>query len=93
MIKKAILISMISIIAVLLLFAGRFVTIGHVELNDRDADSFSTIALWMGVISGLLMIMVAFWTYRIHIVAGIIPFGVGFSALAYCLYLLWCQSL
>ena len=84
---------MLSIIAVLLLCAGRFITVGHVEFNNRDADSYSPIALWMGLISGFIMLLVAFWTYRIHIIAGIIPFGVGITAIGYCVYLLWCQSL
>ena len=90
---KAIIISILSIIAVLLLFGGRVVTIGHVESNERDAHSFSSLSLWMGVFAGLLMIIVALWTYRIHIVAGIIPFGVGASVLMVCSYLLWCKSL
>ena len=93
MIKKAIIISALSIIAILLMFGGKFITIGHVESIDRDADSFSSISLWMGVIAGLIMIFVAFWTFRIHIVAGIIPFGVGASVLMICAYLLWCKSL
>ncbi len=91
--KMKIIISILSIIAILLVFGGKFVTIGHVESNERDADSFSEISLWMGIIAGLIMIFVAFWTFRIHIVAGIIPFGVGFSILMICGYLLWCKSL
>ena len=91
--KMKIIISALSIIAILLIFGGRFITIGYVESNERDADSFSEISLWMGVVAGLIMIVVAFWTFRIHIVAGIIPFGVGFSVLMICIYLLWCKSL
>lgn len=91
--RMKILISAISVLAVILLFAGRFITIGHVESNDRDVDSFSELSLWLGVIGGVLMLFVAFWTYRIHIVAGIIPFGVGVSVLIYCVYLLWCKSI
>ena len=70
--KMKIIISALSIIAILLIFGGRFITIGYVESNERDADSFSEISLWMGVVAGLIMIVVAFWTFRIHIVAGII---------------------
>jgi len=84
---------MLSIIAILLLFGGKFVTIGYVETNDRDADSFSETSLWMAFFAGVIMIFVAFWTFRIHIVAGIIPFGVGFSIIMICSYLLWCKSL
>lgn len=91
--KKTIIISAFSILAVLLLFGGRAITIGHVETHDRDADSFSPMALWMCLFSGFILLFVAFWTYRIHIVAGIVPFGIGASAIVYSLYLLWCQSL
>ena len=91
--KMKIIISMLSIIAILLIFGGKFVTIGHVESNERDADSFSTVSLWMGVIAGLIMLFVSLWTFRIHIVAGIIPFGVGASILMICAYLLWCKTL
>lgn len=89
----AIIISALSIIAILLMFGGKIVTIGYVESNERDADSFSEVSLWMGVFGGVIMIFVAFWTFRIHIVAGIIPFGVGASVLMICFYLLWCKSL
>ena len=91
--KKTIIISALSILAVLLMFGGKFVTIDYVESNDRDADSFSEVSLWMGVFAGILMMLVAFWTFRVHIVAGIIPFGVGASVLMICGYLLWCKSL
>ena len=91
--KMKIIISILSIIAIVLLLAGRFVTISYIETNERDVDSFSETALWLGAFAGLIMIIVAFWTFRIHIVAGIIPFGVGFSVLVYSLYLLWCKSL
>ena len=91
--KMKIIISALSIIAILLVFGGKFVTIGYVESNERDADSFSEISLWMGVIAGVIMILVAWWTFKIHIVAGIIPFGVGFSVLMICAYLLWCMFL
>ena len=91
--KMKIIISALSIIAILLMFSGKFITIGHVESNERDADSFSEISLILGVFAGAIMIFVAFWTFRIHIVAGIIPFGVGFSILMICSYLLWCKSL
>lgn len=88
-----IIISILSIIAILLIFGGKFVTIGYVESNERDADSFSEMSLWMGVIAGIIMIFVAFWTFKIHIVAGIIPFGVGAATLGICAYLLWCKGL
>jgi len=91
--KMAIIISALSILALILMFFGRVVTVTHVESNDRDVDSFSTVALWAGVASGFLMIFVAFWTYKLHIVAGIIPFGVGAGLILYCGYLLWCKSL
>ena len=91
--KMKIIISILSIIAILLIFGGKFVTIGYVESNERDADSFSEISLWMGVVAGLLMIIVSIPIFRVHLGAGIIPFGVGASVLMICAYLLWCKSL
>lgn len=91
--KIKIIISALSIIAILLLFAGKFVVIGYVESNDRNVDSYSSVSLWLGFLAGLIIIFVAFWTFRIHIVVGIIPFGIGFSVLMVCGYLLWCKSL
>lgn len=93
MIKMAIIISAISILALVLMFSGRIITVEHVESNDRDVDSFSTVALWMAVASGCLMVIVAWWTFKLHIIAGIIPFGVGAGLIVYCGYLLWCKSL
>ena len=91
--KKAIIMSVLSVIAILLFFIGTFAKVGYVESNDRDVDSFSDMALWMGVASGVIMMFVAFWTYKIHIVAGIIPLGTGATIFFSCLYLLWCKTL
>ena len=88
-----IIISALSILAIILLTFGKVATFNYVESNDRDVQSFSTVAIWTGIISGIIMVFVAFWTFRIHIVAGIIPFGVGASLVVYCVYLLWCKSL
>ena len=91
--KMAVVISILSILAIILVFSGKFVSVSYIESNERDVVSFSPIAIWTGVAAGLIMIFVAFWTFRIHIVAGIIPFGVGAGLLVYCSYLLWCKSL
>ena len=88
-----IIIAVLSILAIVLLSVGKVATFNYVESNDRDVHSFSTIAIYTGIIAGILMLVVAFWTFRIHIVAGIIPFGVGASLVVYCSYLLWCKSL
>lgn len=93
MIKMTIIISALSILALVLMFSGRLITVDHVEANDRNVESFSTLALWMAVASGILMVVVAFWTFKLHIIAGIIPFGVGAGLIVYCSYLLWCKSL
>lgn len=91
--KIKILIGALSILAVLLLVSGRFITVGHVEGNDRDVDSFSEISLWLALVAGFFMVVVAFWTFKTHFVVGIIPFGVGITLIFYCAYLLWCKSL
>jgi len=91
--KMKVIIAALSILAIVLLTYGKVATFSYVESNDRDVHSFSTVAIYTGIIAGILMVLVAFWTFRIHIVAGIIPFGVGASLVVYCAYLLWCKSL
>ena len=91
--KMTIIISALSILAILLMFSGKFLSVDYIESNDRNVDSFSPIAMWTGLIAGILLVIISIWTFRVHIVAGIIPFGVGVSLLLYCAYLLWCKSL
>lgn len=88
-----IIISALSVLAIILMFSGKFISVSYIESNERDVDSFSPIAMYTGLTAGILLVIIAFWTYRIHIVAGIIPFGVGAGLLLYCGYLLWCKSL
>jgi len=91
--KMKVIIAALSILAIVLLTCGKIATFNYVESNDRDVHSFSTVAMLTGITAGVIMVFVAFWTFRIHIVAGIIPFGVGASLVVYCAYLLWCKSL
>jgi len=93
MIKKVIIISMISIIVVLALLGTKILNIQNMEQQGRDASSYSDISAYVYVISGILMCLVAFWTYKIHIVAGILPWGLGISVLVYGLYILWAKGL
>jgi len=88
-----VIIAALSILAIVLLSCGKLATFNYVESNDRDVHSFSTVAMLTGIAAGVIMVFVAFWTFKIHIVAGIIPFGVGASLVVYCAYLLWCKSL
>jgi len=92
LIRKAIVISIISIIVVLLLFGTKVLNIQNMEEMGRDASSYHDISAYIYTICGLLMILVAFWTYRVHIVAGIIPFGLGAGCLFYGLYILWAKG-
>ena len=93
MIMMSIIISALSILAILLMFSGKFISFNYIESNDRNVESFSPIAMWTGLSAGIILVFIAIWTFRIHIVAGIIPFGVGAGLLIYCAYLFWCRSL
>jgi len=93
MLKKAIIISILSLIVVLSLFATKVINIQHMEAEDNNADSYSDISAYIYVICGVILIGIAFWTYRIHIVAGIIPFGFGFGTLMYGLYICYAKGI
>jgi len=93
MIKKLVFISIISLIAVMLLFGTKVINIEHMEATDDDASSYSDISAYIYVVAGVMICFVAFWTYKIHIVAGIIPFGMGFGAVFYGLYILYAKGI
>jgi hypothetical protein len=90
-VKKVILISMISLIIVALSVGTKVINAPTVA--ETDAASYDEMVITGYIIMGVLMILVAFWTYRIHIVAGIIPWGLGLSALGYGLYLAYCKGM
>ena len=92
MIKKVVIISMISIIVIITLACTKVLNITNMEEEGRDASSYHDVSAIIYVVSGLLLCIVAFWTYRIHIVAGIIPWGLGLSCLGYGLYLCWAKG-
>ena len=91
--KKAIIISILSIIALILLFSTKVVNIQHMESQDDPASSYSEYSAIIYVLAGLMLIFIAFWTFKIHIVAGIIPFGIGFSALVYGVYICYAKGM
>jgi len=93
MLKKAIIISSFSVLVVLLLFGTKIINIQHMEATDNDADSYSDISAYIYVFCGLVLMGIAFWTYKLHIVAGIIPIGLGFGALFYGLYILYAKGI
>jgi len=88
MIKKVILISIISMIAILGLLSLKIVNIQHMEATDNNAESYSDISGYGYIIFGLMVFLVAIWTYKIHIVAGAIPIFLGLSAIGYGIYIL-----
>ena len=91
--KKAIIISILSVLVVLLLFATKVINIQHMEATDDNADSYSDISAYIYVFCGLILIGIAIWTYKIHIVAGIIPIGIGFGSLVYGIYILYAKGI
>ena len=92
MIKKVVLISMISIFVVIALFGTKILNIQNMEAEGRDASSYHDLSAIIYLVCGLLLCVVAFWTYKIHIVAGIIPWGLGLGALIYGLYICYAKG-
>lgn len=93
MIKKIVFISMVSLLVVVALTSTKVLNVINIEESGRDASSFHDISAIIYTISGFLLCLVAFWTYRIHIVAGIIPWGLGITLFAYGLYLCWVKGI
>jgi len=91
MIRKAILISVLSIIVVALSFGTKVVNAPTVA--ETDAASYDEYVIIGYIIMGLLMLFISIWTYKLHIVAGIIPFGLGFAALSYGIYIAMCKGM
>jgi len=91
MIRKAILISVLSIIVVALSFGAKVVNAPTVA--ETDAASYDEYVIIGYIIMGLLMLFISIWTYKLHIVAGIIPFGLGFAALSYGIYIAMCKGM
>jgi len=92
--KKAIitaLIAIIGIIVVLSLTTTKVMNVQNIEENDRNIDSFHEYSPAIYTIAGILMVISAFFTYRFHIIAGIIPFGLGLTLAGYGAYLLSIQ--
>lgn len=90
--KKTLTIAgIIGIIAIILFFAIKISSITYIEDHDRDVDSFGDIPIALTIFSGILLIITAFLTYHLHILLGIIPFGIGISTLLMGIYLAWCK--
>ena len=92
MIKKVVIISCLSIICILGLFGTKILNIQNMEAQGRDASSYHDISAYIYTVVGILLCIIAFWTYKIHIVAGIIPWGIGLGSLAYGLYILYAKG-
>jgi len=74
------------------LFGTKILNIQNMEASGRDASSYHDFSGWIYLICGILLCLVAYWTYKVHIVAGIIPIGFGISSLAYGLYILMAKG-
>ena len=92
LIKKIAIVSMISVLVVILLFGTKILNIQNMEAQGRDASSYHDVSAWIYTVCGILLCLVAFWTYKVHIVAGIIPWGIGLGCLFYGLYILWAKG-
>jgi hypothetical protein len=93
MLKKVVIISMLSLFVVVALTSTKVLNVINIEESGRDASSFHDMSAIIYTISGLFLCVIAFWTYRIHIVAGIIPWGLGLTLFVYGLYLCWVKGI
>jgi hypothetical protein len=89
--KKIILISMLSILVVALSVGTKVINAPTVA--ETNAASYNEMVIIGYIVMGAAMILVAFLTYRVHIVAGLIPWGLGLSVLGYGLYLAVCKGM
>lgn len=65
----------------------KVLNIQQIEENERDLDSYHAGSIIIYILCGIGLIVVAFFTYHFHIVAGLLPFGLGISTLGYGIYL------
>lgn len=74
---------------VVLLMLGGTKVLNMLQMDEiGSADSYHDATPYIYMIAGALMIFVAYFTYRLHFVAGMIPFFVGISAFFYGAYIL-----
>ena len=89
MFKKVAVIGLITVLVILLLFGTKILNIQNMEQQGRDASSYHDISGYVYVLCGVLLCIVAFWTYHLHFtLGGILPWGIGVSSLIYGLYIL-----
>lgn len=93
MIKKIAFISIISLIVIIALTSTKFLNIINIQEQGGDASSYHDISAILYVLSGFLLCIIAFWTHKINIVAGIIPWGLGITLLGYGLYLCYVKGM
>jgi len=82
----------LSVLVVVLLMFTKVLNMYQILENDQDAGSYHELAAWTYVLCGVILVFVAFHTYHWHILAGIIPFGLGMSTVVYGLFILWCKG-
>jgi len=83
--RKVIIIGFLSLFAMALLGFTKVLNAPHIL--ETEGVSYSDISAIIYVVAGLLLIFIAFFTYKFHFVAGIIPFLLGISCLLYGLFI------
>lgn len=87
------IIAILSLIVVLGLAGTKILNVQSIEEHGRNADSYHDLSAVSYVVLGLLMLIIAFFAFRLHVVAGILPIGLGIGLLLYGLYICWVKFL
>ena len=77
----------LSIIAIIALACTHILNIQNMENQDRNVDSYHDWSPYIYIFCGIIFMIVAFFTYRFHILAGVIPIGMGMLLLSYGVYI------
>lgn len=83
--KKLFIIGFLSLFAMALLGFTKVLNAPHIM--ETEGASYSDVSAVIYVVAGLMLIFIAFFTYKLHFIAGIIPFLLGVSCLLYGLFI------
>jgi len=85
--KIVTIIGALSIIAVMALATTYYLNVKNIEEKDRNVESYHDYSPYIYMFFGVVALISAYFTFHFHVVAGIIPFGLGALSLIYGLYL------
>lgn len=89
--RAAVIISILSILVVILSFSTKIINAPTVA--ETQAASYNDITIIAYLVMGVLMILVALISSKLHIFAAILPLGLGIAAFSYALWVAYCKGL